>query len=98
MKQKPVLRVEVGACVSIRATDKHSEEVIKCPASGTSLEKQARIKLGSTNNSYFDACVIEDSRDAFSLSFSRSKRRIFSLISGGTNPSFKPERTPEDTP
>ena len=36
MTQKPVLWVEVGG-VSIRATDKHSEKVIKFPDSGTSL-------------------------------------------------------------
>ena len=35
--QKPVLRVEVGG-VSIRATDKHSEEAVKFPAGETPLK------------------------------------------------------------
>ena len=39
MKHKQVQRIKVGG-VSIRATDKHSEKVIKCPASGTSLNAE----------------------------------------------------------
>ena len=50
MAQKPVLRVEEGG-VLIRARDKHSEKLIKCRASGTSLNAKVGVppSIGSSH-------------------------------------------------